>query len=101
MSVNKTLIILCDSKDWIKWLKVTLIASNEFDLRPYINSNLEHSALKILKELVIPSLSSILAAITPVGNRESKAPKVTDIASSSGPSKGTAEGTPKGSVLGL
>ena len=59
MNSTKTSIILKLSKDWPKWIKVTLTAADEFDLRPYVDPRLSEDVLKYLERPIKPALTII------------------------------------------
>ena len=93
MNSTKTSIILKSSKDWPKWIKVTLTAANEFDLRPYIDPRLSEDVLKHLERPIKPALTTINRTNTP----ETKTPQ-SDGASTT-IAKGS-KGNTQGSTLG-
>jgi hypothetical protein len=59
MNSTKTSIILKLSKDWPKWIEVTLMAADEFDLRPYVDPRLSEDVFKHLERPVKPALTTI------------------------------------------
>jgi hypothetical protein len=59
MNSTKTSIILKLSKDWPKWIEVTLMAADEFDLCPYVDPRLSEDVLKHLERPIKPALTTI------------------------------------------
>jgi hypothetical protein len=59
MSATKTTIILKDEKDWPKWIEVTMSATREHDLVPYVNPKLLKRNLVVLEAPIRPTPANI------------------------------------------
>ena len=98
MNSTKTSIILKSSKDWPKWIEVTLTAADEFDLRPYVDPRLSEDVLKHLERPVKPALTTINRTDTPeTETPQSDGASTTTAEGSEGNTQGSTSGTrPRG-----
>jgi hypothetical protein len=59
MSATKTAIVLKDSKNWPKWFAVTMSATKEHDLVPYVDPYKLRRDLAVLEPPVRPTVADI------------------------------------------
>jgi len=57
---SKTVVILQDSKDWIKWIDIIKTASEKYDLWKHINPDTLATTLPALIEPLRPTPSTVL-----------------------------------------